>query len=317
LYFSYIYGNISVGVTVGVGIPDNVASLSATIDHNFGTGNTYLSLGVGAGGFYANVGWGTQTGYTAGAGFGLSMENGFSTNLTSIGVGWSQNGGANAHASGFSFGANGTSFNMSVSYGHAFNLKEVFGDTADAGVLPTIYVIDKWIHQPTTRYLNYLQTGLDIIGLVPVFGEAADLINAGIYAARGQYGMMSMSIGAALPFAGWAFSGGKFASKGSSYIYRAVSKAELDDIAQFGLRTKSGGYETAKLFAPTAKEASQFGRNNFKFDKISNTIIKVKIPNSILQSSYKFTADGMNAISIQASLLSHLKATPLNYSVFK
>jgi len=168
-----------------------------------------------------------------------------------------------------------------------------------------------WTYGQTKRYLNYLQTGLDIIGLIPVFGEAADLLNAGIYAASGQYGMMGMSIGAALPFAGWAFSGGKFASKGSSYIYRAVSKAELDDIAQFGLS------ETAKLFAPTAKEASQFGRNNFKFDKISNTIIKVKIPNSILQSSYKFTADGMNAISIQASLLSHLKATPLNYSVFK
>ena len=45
-------------------------------------------------------------------------------------------------------------------------------------------------------------------------------------------------------------------------MYRAVSKAELDDIAQFGFRTKAGGYETGKLFAPTFKEAAQFGKNN-------------------------------------------------------
>jgi len=310
-----MYGNISVGVTVGVGIPGNVASVSATLGHNFGSGNTYLSLGVGAGGFYANVGWGTQTGYTAGAGFGLSLESGFSTNLTSIGVGWSQNGGGHIYGAGFSYGSNGLSFNPSVSYGHSVNLEQVFGDMAYT--LPEIMIVDKWVHGPTTRYLNYLQTGLDVIGLIPGFGEPADLINAAIYAARGQYGMMGMSVGAALPFAGWAFSGGKFASKGSSYIYRAVSKAELDDIAQFGLRTKSGGYETGKLFAPTAKEATQFGRNNFKFDKVPNTIMKVKVPNSILKNSYKFTADGMNAISIKTSHLSQLKATPLNFSVFK
>jgi len=118
---------------------------------------------------------------------------------------------------------------MSVSYGHAFNLKEVFGDTADAGVLPTIYVIDKWIHQPTTRYLNYLETGLDIIGLVPVFGEAADLINAGIYAARGQYGMMGMSLGSALPLAGWAFTGGKFAVKGGQKLLPMLSKTTVNN----------------------------------------------------------------------------------------
>jgi hypothetical protein len=64
----------------------------------------------------------------------------------------------------------------------------------------------------------------------------------------------------------------------STTIYRAVSKAELDDIAAFGLRNKAGAYETGKLFAPTVKEAAQFGKNNFIFDGLPNTIIKVRVP---------------------------------------
>ncbi|MFK7798671.1 MAG: hypothetical protein AB8E82_14560, partial [Aureispira sp.] len=101
---------------------------------------------------------------------------------------------------------------------------------------------------------------------------------------------------------------------GTSTIYRAVSKAELDDIAQFGFRTKQGGYESGKLFAPTAGEAVQFGKNNFKFDEIPNHIMQVKVPNKVLNNSYKFPADGMNAISIPADKLNTLKGTPLNYT---
>jgi hypothetical protein len=103
----------------------------------------------------------------------------------------------------------------------------------------------------------------------------------------------------------------------SSTVFRAVSKAEVDDIAKFGMRTQKGGYETTKLFAPTAREAAQFGKNNFGFDGLSNTIMKVKIPNSTLKKSLRFKADGMNAISVPANQLNKLKATPLNSSPIK
>ncbi len=103
-------------------------------------------------------------------------------------------------------------------------------------------------------------------------------------------------------------------SEGYNTIYRAVSKAELDDIAQFGFRTKEGGYETGKLFAPTLQEATQFGKANFMFDGIPNTIMKVQVPNSVLDGAYKFGADGMNAISIPANQLQFLRGTSLNYS---
>ncbi|MDR2123177.1 MAG: RHS repeat-associated core domain-containing protein [Flavobacteriaceae bacterium] len=103
-------------------------------------------------------------------------------------------------------------------------------------------------------------------------------------------------------------------AKGSTTIYRAVSQAEVDDIAKFGLRMKSGGYETGKLFAPTLQEATQFGKYNFGLDGIPNTIMKVRVPNSVLNGATKFGADGMNAISIPANQLHLLKAKPLNYS---
>ena len=106
------------------------------------------------------------------------------------------------------------------------------------------------------------------------------------------------------------------AKGGYSTIYRAVSKAELDDIAKFGFRNKAGAYETGKLFAPTLEEAAKFGKNNFMFDGIPNTIMKVRVPNNVLNGAYRFGADGMNAISIPANQLNLLRGTPLNYSPF-
>lgn len=102
--------------------------------------------------------------------------------------------------------------------------------------------------------------------------------------------------------------------KRSTTLYRAVSKAELDDIAKYGVRNKAGAYETSKLFAPSAKEASTFGRNNFAFDGIPNHIIKVKVPNSVMNQSTRFMADGMNAVAIPAENLSRLRVSVLNFS---
>lgn len=46
-------------------------------------------------------------------------------------------------------------------------------------------------------------------------------------------------------------------------LYRAVSSAELTDIGQNGFRMAPGSYETGKLFAISAEDAAQFGKNNF------------------------------------------------------
>ncbi|PUZ19216.1 hypothetical protein DCM91_20835 [Chitinophaga costaii] len=93
-----------------------------------------------------------------------------------------------------------------------------------------------------------------------------------------------------------------------------MSQAEVSDVAKFGFRMKAGGYETGKLFAPTLDEATQFGKYNFGLDGITNTIMKVRVPNSVLNGATRFGADGMNAISIPANQLKFLQGTPLNYS---
>ncbi|HEV2889971.1 MAG TPA: LamG-like jellyroll fold domain-containing protein [Frankiaceae bacterium] len=57
--------------------------------------------------------------------------------------------------------------------------------------------------------LGIVHTGLDVAGLVPVVGEAADVANAGIYAAEGNEAMAALSLGAAVPIAGWGATGTK------------------------------------------------------------------------------------------------------------
>ena len=70
---------------------------------------------------------------------------------------------------------------------------------------------------------------LDVVGLIPVVGEAADLANAAIYAAEGDYQNAAISAAAAIPFAGWAASGvkaGKHASNAISATRATTTTAE-------------------------------------------------------------------------------------------
>ncbi len=72
--------------------------------------------------------------------------------------------------------------------------------------------------------LDGLQTGLDVLGLVPGLGEPFDLINAGIYGARGDYLNAGLSLAGMIPIGGQAATAGKFAAKYG------------DDLVGFGLK---------------------------------------------------------------------------------
>jgi len=104
--------------------------------------------------------------------------------------------------------------------------------------------------------------------------------------------------------------------KRGATLYRAVSKAELDDIARWGLRSRGGqyGYESGKLFATSLDDAATFGRNNFRFDGTPNFLIKVRAPRSAMKQAFTFGADGMNAVSIPSNQLRNLTVSPLNFS---
>lgn len=55
---------------------------------------------------------------------------------------------------------------------------------------------------------------LDVVGMVPVVGEVADLANAAWYAAEGDWVNAGLALAAAVPFLGWAAVGGKWGIRG-------------------------------------------------------------------------------------------------------
>ncbi|MBL6445373.1 hypothetical protein JMN32_03585 [Fulvivirga sp. 29W222] len=72
--------------------------------------------------------------------------------------------------------------------------------------------------------LDVVQTGLDVVGMIPAVGNVADLANAGISVARGNYGDAALSLAAAVPGAGLAAGGAKLAKKAYKAV-KAVDKA--------------------------------------------------------------------------------------------
>jgi hypothetical protein len=89
---------------------------------------------------------------------------------------------------------------------------------------------------------------LDVVGLVPVVGEVADLANAAWYAAEGNYADAALSAAGAIPFVGW----GAAAAKGAKYAYKGIDAARsgskgLDEAADVVGATR-------KADAPPAKD---------------------------------------------------------------
>ncbi len=88
--------------------------------------------------------------------------------------------------------------------------------------------------------MDWEQGGLDVVGLVPGFGEVADGINALIYVARGDYVNVGLSTAAMIPFAGWAATGVKATRK----ILQLTSKARTSERAlDLGIRVLGEGYQ--------------------------------------------------------------------------
>jgi len=78
-----------------------------------------------------------------------------------------------------------------------------------------------------TKILDGMQTGLDIVGLVPGFGEIADGVNALIYTGRGDYVNAGLSAAAMMPIAGWLATGGKLTNKAIKYGDRVEAATDL------------------------------------------------------------------------------------------
>ena len=82
--------------------------------------------------------------------------------------------------------------------------------------LPTITVTAD--SDKKSSFLDKLQLGLDLVGLIPLFGEVADLANGLISLARGDYTGAALSFAAIIPFAGWGATAAKLGKKGTDAL---------------------------------------------------------------------------------------------------
>lgn len=110
---------------------------------------------------------------------------------------------------------------------------------------------------------------LDVAGLVPVFGEAADLANAAVYAAEGDYVNAGISAAAAIPFAGWgatAVKAGKHASNAMDAT--RATKAGAEATAKAG---RQGAEATGNIAARQSGGAPSQGGHIAGKDSPSNS----------------------------------------------
>ncbi|WMX44034.1 SpvB/TcaC N-terminal domain-containing protein [Streptomyces roseicoloratus] len=88
----------------------------------------------------------------------------------------------------------------------------------------------KWPKMPSWKTIGH--TTLDVVGMVPVVGEAADLTNAGWYAAEGDYVNAGLSAAAAIPGAGYAANAAKYGNRALDATQAAKNATNATDAAK-------------------------------------------------------------------------------------
>ncbi|MCG7318599.1 RHS repeat-associated core domain-containing protein [Brevibacillus laterosporus] len=79
--------------------------------------------------------------------------------------------------------------------------------------------------------LDGVQLALDVVGMIPVVGIVADVANAGISVARGDYAGAALSLVACIPFAGAAATGAKLGMKAAKALKMGKTVAKVADKA--------------------------------------------------------------------------------------
>ncbi|RWW98776.1 AHH domain-containing protein [Flavobacterium cerinum] len=165
-----------------------------------------------------------------------------------------------------------------------------------------------------------IHIGLDLVGLVPVVGEVADLANGVIYTIEGDGLNASLSYASAIPVAGWAAVGVKYAKK--TIDITSSSKTTLKwmvktgDIITFGDRTQlrkvlnlaNGDPRQAHHIIPWAKsthpaiqKAAKSG-NEFHMNEVINGIPLNTIVHSGSHAAYDLKViQKLNAIPANAT----------------
>ncbi|WP_415331149.1 DNA/RNA non-specific endonuclease [Clostridium perfringens] len=146
------------------------------------------------------------------------------------------------------------------------------------------------------RFLNKLQTGLDIVGCLPVIGDIADAINGVISLARGDIGTALISFIAVVPFVGDAAKGLKYLDKASDLLKLGdkvvdIGKATVKNAAKKVSKTVKKevlgiAVKGEKAFKNVLEATLELGKNDYvtwiknKGEVVLNTI-NDKLPGNI------------------------------------
>ncbi|WP_109507300.1 SpvB/TcaC N-terminal domain-containing protein [Nocardioides speluncae] len=102
-------------------------------------------------------------------------------------------------------------------------------------------------------------TVLDVVGLVPVVGEVADLANAGWYAAEGNYVDAGLSAASAIPVAGWFGTGAKVARRADKALNTAQTAKQAAAGAQAAKKAPGAAAGSAKGAGQAAEGTAKAG----------------------------------------------------------
>lgn len=109
-------------------------------------------------------------------------------------------------------------------------------------------------------FMDWVHGGLDVAGMVPIVGNAADLANAGLYAVRGDALNAGISLAGCIPGAGQAATGARLAAKAGKKILKEVGEEAVEQgakqAAKKGAKKKAAGEATEEAAEGTAKNGT-------------------------------------------------------------
>lgn len=108
--------------------------------------------------------------------------------------------------------------------------------------------------------LDAVQVGLDVAGMIPAVGNIADVVNAGVSVARGNYGEAALNLAAAIPGAGQAVAAAKLTAKAAAIVTVAKVVDKTGDVAKAVDKTSTAAKTASK--APTGRAGKTITKEN-------------------------------------------------------
>ena len=163
-----------------------------------------------------------------------------------------------------------------------FNKFKEVAKTAIAYIKDKKDIILDTLKKVGIKLLDGTQFILDILGLIPGFGELADGVNGIIYTLRGDALNAALSFAACIPFAGWAATGGKIVGKlakigdVSKFIDRAKDFAKyFDKVKDLGKAAMKYGDNVISFISKKGDDIWTFISKNKVVDKATELVSKI------------------------------------------